>query len=271
MTIVQLCEKIQIPQPVQARLNDLISSMDFCAVESLLPSFYDREKMRSVHEQLQQVLGEDPGNMKMLACMLYASAAVFDVYQARGIGEPVYYDTMKCYARFLQETYTWTGRWEFDRYWWTGRQAGGHLFRIGQLEYEIKKDEDRDVIGIHIPSDAVFSPDAVDASLTAAKQFFERYFPELSGCDYICHSWLLDGQLREFLPGGSNIVSFQNRFTIYKQGEASDEFIEWLFHTRSRNIADLPEEKNFQKMVKYHILKGGRIFNSYGRLLQFPE
>lgn len=38
---------------------------------------------------------------------------------------------------FLEEAYERTGRYVFDRYWWTGRQAGCHLFRIGELEYEI--------------------------------------------------------------------------------------------------------------------------------------
>ena len=267
MTIMQLCEAIQMPVQVQRQIKDLKEGLDFDLLNSLISSFYHREQKKTVHTQLQQALGEDPGNMKMLACMLYISAVSYETCRARGIPDEVYYDTMKCYSRFLQETFRRTGIWEFDRYWWTARQAGCHLFRIGQLEYEMKTADGQDVIGIHIPSDADFSPEAVDKSLALAKQFFQNCFPTFSGCDYICHSWLLDRQLREFLRRDSNITSFQNRFAVYDKGEASDDFLEWLFQTRNRNIADLPETTSLQRNVKAHLLAGGCIFNSYGKLM----
>ena len=144
--------------------------------------------------------------------MLKASADVFDIYQAQGISNEVYFATMKCYPRFISETYQMTGELYFDRYWWTSRQAGYHLFRIGELEYEMKHIEDEIVIDIHIPSDANFSPSAIDDSLASAKQFFSEHYPELSKAEYRCHSWLLDKQLREMLKDSSNILSFQNRF-----------------------------------------------------------
>ena len=65
-----------------------------------------------------------------------------------------------------------TGRYEFDRYGWTGRQAGCQLFRIGQLEYEISPRAGRVTIEIHIPSDADFSPASVEESLKQARAFF---------------------------------------------------------------------------------------------------
>lgn len=50
----------------------------------------------------------------------------------------IYFATMKCYPRFIDETYRMTGRLYFDRYWWTTRQAGCYLFIIGSFEYEMK-------------------------------------------------------------------------------------------------------------------------------------
>lgn len=124
--------------------------------------------------------------------MLKASADAYEIYKTKGISDKIYFDTMKCYTRFINETYKMTGRLYFDRYWWTARQAGCHLFRIDELEYEMKHIDDKIVIGIHISSDADFSPSAVDKSLTIAKGFFAGYYPNLTNAEYRCHSWLLD-------------------------------------------------------------------------------
>ena len=74
--------------------------------------------------------------LKMLVCMLKVAADSYEIYSRKGIEPSVYTATMKCFSRFLKETYERTGRYEFDRYWWTARQAGCHEFRIGALEYE---------------------------------------------------------------------------------------------------------------------------------------
>ena len=81
--------------------------------------------------RLEEKIGEDPEHMKILTCMLKASADACEIYQKKGIEDSIYFATMKCYTRFLEEAYERTGRYVFDRYWWTGRQAGCHLFRIG--------------------------------------------------------------------------------------------------------------------------------------------
>ena len=155
----------------------------------------------------------------------------------------------------------------FDRYWWTTRQAGCHLFRIGELEYEMKHIDDSIVIGIHIPSDADFSPSKVDDSITNARRFFSKYYPELSDTEYRCHSWLLDHHLRGMLKKDSNILHFQNLFEIIDEGEVGSDFLEWLYHTKSTDYAALPENTSLQKNVKKHLLSGGAIRNTYGRLI----
>ncbi len=140
------------------------------------------------------------------------------------------------------------------------------MFRIGALEYEMKHVDDIVVISIHIPSDADFSSIVVDKSIARAKEFFKRYYPELEEAEYRCHSWLLDKQLKEMLSEKSNIVSFQNRFEIFDEGEVDMEFIEWLFHTKAADFKKLPERTSLQRNVKKHLLSGGVIRNSYGKL-----
>ena len=223
--------------------------------------------MEEARIELQAMLGEDEEHIKILSCMLKASADLYDLYKEKGISDKIYFDTMKCYTRFIDETFKITGKLYFDRYWWTTRQAGGHLFRIGELEYEIKPMKGDMAIHLHIPSDADFSPRAVDHSLECAGNFFAEHYPEIADKKYYCHSWLLDGTLKEMLRGETNIINFQKRFEIYDKGEANTEFIEWLYRTRSTNYETLPENTSLQRNVKRYLISGGEIRNSYGRLL----
>ena len=198
--------------------------------------------------------------------MLKASADVYEIYKDKGICDKIYFDTMKCYTRFIDETFKMKGKLYFDRYWWTTRQAGCHLFRIGELEYEMKHIDGNIVIGIHIPSDVDFSPSAIDDSLASAKQFFSTYYPELSNAEYRCHSWLLDGQLKEMLNDNSNILSFQNRFEVFDDGEIGTDCIQWIYNTKPTDFVTLAENTSLQRKMKEHLLSGGVIRNAYGRL-----
>ena len=266
MDIHTLCEIIDLQPEIKSRVLDFSKDFDFTTVDKQLKSFRNYKKMSEALTEIQAILGEDTDNIKILSCMLKASADVYDIYQSKGISNEVYSATMKCYPRFISKTYQMTGRLYFDRYWWTTRQAGCHLFRIGELEYEMKHIDDEIVIDIHIPSDVDFSPSAIDESLSSAKRFFSEHYPELSKAEYRCHSWLLDKQLRKMLKGSSNILNFQNRFEIFDEGEIDTEFIEWLYNMRTKDYDTLPEKTSLQRNMKKHILSGGVVRNAYGRL-----
>lgn len=266
MEIHMLCDEIQLQPEIKSRVFDFVNAFDFNAVDRQLKSFWDYEKMSEALAELQTILGEDIDNIKILACMLKASADAYEIYREKGISDEIYFATMKCYTRFIDETHQMKGRHYFDRYWWTTRQAGCHLFRIGELEYEMKHIEGSIVIGIHIPSDADFSPSAVDDSIVNARRFFSKYYPKLSDAEYRCHSWLLDNQLRGMLKKDSNILHFQNLFEIFDEGEVGSDYLEWLYQTKLTDYVALPENTSLQKNVKKHLLSGGAIRNAYGRL-----
>ena len=266
MNISTLCNKINLQPEIKSRVLKFSNEFDFNSVNDQLRGFQNYEKMSESLEELQSILREDTDNIKILSCMLKASADVYEIYKDKGISDKIYFDTMKCYTRFIDETYHITGKLYYDRYWWTTRQAGCHLFRFGELEYEMKHIDGNIVIGIHIPSDVDFSPSAIDNSLASAKHFFATYYPKLSNAEYRCHSWLLDRQLKEMLNDNSNILSFQNRFEIFDEGEIGTDFIEWLYNTKSTDYAMLPENTSLQKNVKKHLLSGGVIRNAYGSL-----
>ena len=264
MNIATLCDQIELQPQIKQSVLSFVENQDFQKIDEVQKDYFVYDKMKEALNKTRELLGEDLDGIKILSCMLKASLDAYEVYKEKGISEEIFFATMKCFTRFIDETHRMTGELSFDRWWWTTRQVGCHLFRIGELEYEIKPVDDDVVISLHIPSDADFSPSAVDKSLEEADKFFERYYPKLSGAKYICHSWLLDKQLQDMLKSDSNIVSFQNRFEIVDEGEADTEFIEWLYNTKSTDFSTLPENSYLQCNVKEHLLSGGVIRNSYG-------
>ena len=266
MNIELLCNKIYLQKEVKEQVLRFSNGFDFALVNSLLEDFRQYEKMSESLTNLQERLGDDSDGFKVLACMLKASSDVYDIYKLKGISDDIYFATMKCYTRFIKETQIMTNKLCFDRFWWTTRQAGCHLFRIGELEYEMRPDNGKVVIDIHIPSDAVFTPSMVDNSINVAKEFFRKYYPELVDLEFYCHSWLLDKQLQTMLNEDSNIVNFQKRFEIYDDGEIDNSFIGWIFHTTTNDYQSLPEDTSLQRNVKKHILSGGIIRSSHGKL-----
>lgn len=51
--------------------------------------------------ELQTTLGEDHDNIKILACMLKASADMYEIYKSKGISDEIYFATMKCYTDYI--------------------------------------------------------------------------------------------------------------------------------------------------------------------------
>lgn len=266
MTMKELCEKICLQEEITAQVLDFSSQFDFEQIKKYILSFRDYAQMKDALSKLQNQLGYDKDNIKILSCMLYGAIEDYNFYMIKGIDENIFFDTMKCFTRFIDECFKITGNLAFDREWWTTRQVGCHLFRIGALEYEIKHLDTKIVIGIHIPSDTNFSKECVDTSLARAAEFFNVHFPEFANCEYRCHSWLLSQELKNMLPESSNIINFQQRFTIINQGEEDTEFIKWLFNTDCYNYSLLPERTSLQKAMKKYLLSGGTITTPYGVL-----
>jgi hypothetical protein len=213
---------------------------------SLIRQLADPKLAEQAYEALAKRIG--PDDMAMLACQLEAAVLCCDRLAGLGVPETVQVETMKCFSRFLAETKEMTGLDKFDREWWTWRQTSGLLLRIGQLEYEMLPEG---TLSLHIPTDAVFTPEQVDASLTEAKAFFRSFFPDYGEAEVVCHSWLLSPKLRRLLGETSNILHFQNRFVISDAEFESKDYIGWLFRMPSDTaVEDLPEKTSLQRKTK---------------------
>lgn len=112
-----------------------IEDFDFKSVDKQQKGYLIYRNMNEALTQTQAILGKDTDGIKILSCMLKVSADTYEIYQKKGVSDKIYFDTMKCFTRFIDETYKMTGELCFDRYWWTTRQAGCHSWLLdGQLK-----------------------------------------------------------------------------------------------------------------------------------------
>lgn len=206
------------------------------------------------------------GGLEHLREHLEAARKAKERYDALGIPEDIYFDTMGVFSRFVREYQESFGSFGFDREWWTCRQTGLKLFRIGELEYEMTEEDGEKVISVHIPSDARLAPELCQESYGRAELFFERYFPEYADCSYICDSWLLSPYLRDLLDENSKILKFQQEYEIRSVDPESREYMQWLFRNRDADLSEVPQTTSLQRRAKYWLEAGGKIGSAFGVL-----
>ena len=261
MTVQELCEKIELQTCMAEGVDEFLSSYDFTQVEDIVDGLNRADKAAAAYEKLMQTFMEDEGKIKVLTCFLLSACRSYEVYKEKGISDKIYVDTMKCFTRYTQECKVRRGYYEFDRAFWTYRQSSMVLFRLGQLEFEMKKDDmGNKVVAVHIPSDAKLTEENVDKALDMAKEFFATYYPDYAECEYTCYSWLLAPKLKELLNEDSNIVRFQNRFDIHTEDKTDMSVLEWLFKAEEdADFSSLPEDTFLQRKAKAVLLSGDTV------------
>lgn len=263
----ELCKAIEMPQEVTEYAARFDSEFKYAAAEGEMNKLFAPETWGEGLEDLKKSLGEDSKGYKMLTCMLHCSQRTWEFYRNHGISGQIFVETMKCFGRFVKEHRESYGFYGFDREWWTVRQLSGRLFRIGELEYELKEADGERVIALHIPSDARLWQEKVLASIQQAKIFLKEKFPEYSEVKMQCHSWLLSPTLKEVLSPGSHILAFQELFDIKVSGEdKTGEYMVWVFKRSDIPLRELPENTSLQRRLKAYLLSRGKVLEAGGEL-----
>lgn len=267
MTLIELCRKIDLQDEIVQRVMNFTADFDFSPLDARIHSLTAPETAAEAHKALKELLGDDPLGTKILCCYLRAALTTYDNYRALGIDEQIYVDTMKCFPRFIGECLERKDVLAFDRAHWNHRHLSMSILRIGTLEYERKIREGVRVNAIHIPTDADFSPTALDASFTAARALTREKFPDYADAPITCESWLIYEGLRDVLKEGSKILQFQARFDIQCQHPISDGYLTFIFHRADcSDYANLPESSSLQRNVKARLLAGSGIGGGFGIL-----
>ena len=154
---------------------------------------------------------------------------------------------------------------------WLMRHFRGVIYELGRLQFERARlgsslasaipgaGDDNLVLSVHIPDFlGPMTPEACDDSIARARDFFAKHFSEESYVAAVCHSWLLDPQLREYLPETSNIIRFQQRFTLGNhEHDVDTSIVQFIFGPTPANLDELPRRSTLERAVVGH-LKSGR-------------
>jgi hypothetical protein len=141
--------------------------------------------------------------------------------------------------------------------WFTGHVRGS-LYQLGRLQFCVEGADPDPFVGMHIRGEGgPLTLDAVRDSVEWALEFFPAVFPERydSPEDVVfkCDSWLLDPQLRDWLPERSNITGFGALFDLEGPGgPAGNRTDLWRFvfaRTEDTPVEQLPQDNTLQRSV----------------------
>ncbi|MBE5983754.1 MAG: hypothetical protein E7248_10705 [Paenibacillaceae bacterium] len=270
MDLLELCRMLEIQNEVQEKLIEFEKEIDLNAIKQVTEQMKHKESWESGLRDLKNILAPDEDGLKILTCQLQCVCDVYDEYIKLGISKKIFIDTMKFFTRFLQDYKDRNGSYGYIWSWWAVRQISMVEYRIGVLEYEMRVENDKNLIDIHIPADADMERSSLRESYLQAKEFFEKYYPEFSRADMVCSSWLLAPSLKNVLPENSRILKFQNAFEIQDMDEDSLGFMDWVYGSRDIPIEELPENTSLQRRLKPYLRNNGKIEWTTGKLVSNP-
>ena len=196
-------------------------------------------------------------------------------HRARAIPDDISWLTLADLGRNMAVHRRRHGIGGLDVAFWIVLHFRGAIYDLGRLQFERATLGNRTgqaitaaglpygpndaTLSVHVPAfSGPLSPQACDASFARAKEFFARHFPEEQYSIGVCHSWLLDDQLKEYLPADSNIIRFQNRFQLaYQPDDNDDDIVQFVFGRIKPALDELPQRTLLERAVVDH-LKAGR-------------
>lgn len=223
------------------------------------------------HEDIDETVAVDEysksgaNGRKNFIMQLYFFENLHKEYVKKGISIEIFDDTVYDLVRWTDIWSEIKGELWLEELLWLNQHLSMRLFKIGRLQYclynspenveefGIKKDDN--VIDVHIPAAGPLELEKCISSLSAAVEFFEKYFPEHDYRFFMCHSWLLDNTLKKYLSNNSNILKFQSLFSTVR-GDKSYDILKYIFkwNTTVENLEEFDAKSEFAKKIKRAVL-----------------
>lgn len=273
MTPAELYRLIELPEEVAELYGRWDAERELKADAELIARLLDRQQWEQAEKELEARIGKDPDKVAVLCEELRIAVLQWPKWQAKGIPEEIYRDTMAFATRYLKDGMKTYGRWHFSAPWWFPRQLAMELFRVGTLEYElVSPQEEGRKVYLHIPTDVSLAPEALDDSFRRFRAFASSFYPEWEHAPIFLDSWLMSPAIRPLLPEGSRILALQDRFEFESADPESMGAVVWVFPgCKGRPFEELPEDTTLQKRMKAFLLAGRKPGWATGRLKNVPE
>ena len=209
------------------------------------------------------------GRFLYVWAFLGALSAVRTYHRSRGIPDDLSWRALGTIALQLRNRRLRYGAGGLHTQNWVTHHFRGAIYALGRLHFErtlITFDPGSDdappagapALGVHIPEGRL-TPESCDAALDQARAFFARHFADEPYRFATCSSWVLDPQLRRYLAPDSNIIRFQERFTLIPElgPDSNETVVEFIFKRPYDHLAVLPRTTSLQRGVLEHIESGG--------------
>lgn len=220
----------------------------------------------------------------LTACLPF----VREYHQSLGIPEHITQATVADLGRNIRVHRKREGIGGLGVMWWLMLHFRGVIFQLGRLQFErqhageevaasmreygIPAEASSNVLSIHIPDFlGSMDHDSCTESIQQAVTFFVKYFPDWPVETGTCNSWLLDPQLKDYVRADSNIIRFQDRFTLAEGSyDASDSVMQFVFGKHVRDIDTIHPESSLARGVIAH-LKSGKAWHGRQGWLRLPS
>ncbi len=229
---------------------------------------------------------EGPGFPLRLRCHVVHVALVvlpftLAYWERLGIPPDIAVDSLADVSRHMEIHRRMHGTTGIEASWWITLSLRGEIVDLGRLQFNrftlnvgdesplwYPEDEAErrgpgfrggdPCLGVHIPDGPPLGPEAVEDSLRRAGAFFRQYYPVDQRRVATCLSWLLDDQLSEHLPAGSNIMQFQRRFELVPGWYDGDgNVLQFVFRVSADHpLDDLPQRTTLERAVVSHLRAG---------------
>jgi hypothetical protein len=235
------------------------------------------------HDELQQRVLPGEGLLAVLAHVV-STDTVRSWHTARGISSDDSWAVLADLGQQMRVHRRGTGRLGLHQVSWTAMNWSGVLFHLGRLQFDLHRRGEssparRWTIGTHIPATGPLTPDVVEESLQAATAFFTTHFPDLAfgreedapafGHEFVCHSWLMNPELIEFLGADSNIGAFVSRWEIVATSPGNDSAAFFVFGARPPyDPASFPRRTRLEREVADRLADGRGWLDGKGMLLR---
>lgn len=234
------------------------------------------------HRALQQRIAPGEGLIEILA-LIAATDVVRTWHAARGLSAEQSWAVLADLGQQMRVHRRSSGRLGLHQLPWMALNWRGRLFQFGRLQFDLHRtgrdtDQERWILGTHIPARGPLTPSAVDDSFAQARDYFTAHFSDLAahrpagspafGTEFLCDSWLMNPQLPQFLGEGSNIGAFVRRWQIIETSPGADSAAFFVFGARPPyDPAALPRTTTLEREVAERLADGRGWENGLGRLV----
>ena len=198
-----------------------------------------------------------------LLMYLFFCEELSESYAARGIDENVFYDTVSDVLIWAKVHYGINGALGLTETNWLARHFAMKLYRLGRLQFCMAEGE----LEIHIAEGDSLTPEKCENSISLAKAFFKKHFPDFKYDKFTCHSWLLDETLLRFVGEDSNIAKFRSMFEI-RSSEEADDALKYIFRRDAtrENLSSFTPKSSLAKKIFDHVQNGGKLYCALGEI-----